>query len=110
MRARGTIVAAALGVAVLAACGRDDDEAPPPPKQGVLEVMSEAKAIELAREACAGKAEIPEGVQARATFAAGKYIVIFPTNHPAGKRGADYHAKVTLNARTGAIIELLGGN
>ncbi len=108
--------AAAAGLAavlVLAAC-RDDAASPARPSgapaQGVEQVISETKAVELARAACAGKAEIPAGTAARVVFDAGRCVVTFPTALAPGTRGSDYHAKVTLDARTGAVIEVLSGD
>ena len=73
-------------------------------------MISESRAIEIARAACAGKMEIPADVQPRVSVAGRRCVVVFPTKLPPGTRGADYHAKVTLDAKTGAVIEVLGGS
>jgi len=112
MAAREVFVATALAAAVALAAGCRREDGPPPPahEEGAKDVISETRAIELARAACAGKAEIPAGVRPRVSLADGKYVVVFPADLPPGTRGADYHAKVTLDAKTGAVIEVLGGS
>ena len=109
IRRRELVVATTLAVAVLAACGRED-RPPPAPQEGAKDVISETKAIELAREACAEKALIPPNARVRVSVVGGKWIVVFPTDLKPGTRGADYHAKVTIDAKTGAVLEVLGGS
>lgn len=110
MRAAAAGLAAALA---LAGCSHDEAAPAPAPRPAHGEetggVISETRAIELARAACAGKAEIPPGVKPLVTRADGRIVVVFPTSLPSGTRGADWHAKVTLDAKTGAVVEVLGG-
>ena len=111
MAAREIFVATALfAVALSAGCRREDGPPPPAPQEGANDVISETRAVELARAACAGKAEIPAGVKPLVTNEGGRIVVVFPATLPPGTRGADWHAKVTLDAKTGAVIEVLGGS
>lgn len=92
------LVAAGVLVALMA-CG-----------VGGAGVISEERAIELARQACVGKVEIPADVRPSVVQRGPSLLVTFPTTLAPGTRGADYHAQVTIDAATGRVIEILGGD
>lgn len=74
-------------------------------------MISEEGAIHIARGAVAGAVEVPEDARADVQrLDDGTVVVVFPTDLPPGVRGADYHARVTLDAVTGEVIDILGGS
>jgi len=76
----------------------------------VADSISDEQAIQLARQATIGKAEVPEDVMPTVERAEGHCIVTFPIKHPPGVFGADFYAQVTINARSGEIGNILGGH
>jgi uncharacterized membrane protein YkoI len=82
----------------------------PPKQEKMNEMIPEARAVEIARDAVKGKIKIPDGNPVNVELIDGRYVVTFPTNLPKGIRGASYYAKVTINAKTGEVIEILGGS
>jgi hypothetical protein len=92
------LVAAGVLVA-LVACG-----------VGRAGVISDQRAVELARQACAGKVELPGDVAPSVVRSAGRVVVTFPTTLAPGTRGADYHARVTLDEASGRVVQVLGGD
>jgi len=112
MHGRASAFAACLALAsALGACG--GDAALPttsPESKGESALISEEKAVAAARAACADRVAIPATSRPRVEFAGGRCVVTFPTDLPKGTRGADWHARVTLDARTGAVLEVLGGD
>ncbi|HLX64569.1 MAG TPA: hypothetical protein VKX17_25070 [Planctomycetota bacterium] len=73
--------------------------------------MIEAQqAIALARKACEGKVELPADAPVKVLVEGGNYIVIFLQRHPPGELGADYHARVTIDAASGKVIQILAGS
>ena len=72
--------------------------------------MTQQEAVEIARRAVVGKADVPASAPTEVEFENDRVIVIFRTQLPPGTRGADYHAKVTLNARTREVMQILGGS
>lgn len=73
-------------------------------------VTSDAQAIALARQACAGKVAVPADVEPSVARRGDMVVVTFPTSLPPGTRGADYHARVTIDTSTGRVVEVLGGD
>lgn len=73
-------------------------------------VLSDARAIDLARQACTNRVAIPPGVVPAVERSGDRVVVTFPTTLAPGTRGADYHARVTLDAASGRVIEILGGD
>jgi hypothetical protein len=71
--------------------------------------LTDDQAVQVARAAIAGKADIPSGVVPRVERQAGRIVVTFPTSHPLSVRGADFHAQVTLDQATGQVTQVLGG-
>lgn len=72
-------------------------------------MISEEGAVHLAREAVEGAVDVPADAPVRVTNEAGVVVVVFATDLPEGVRGPDYHARVTLDAETGDVIDVLGG-
>jgi uncharacterized membrane protein YkoI len=72
--------------------------------------ISEARAIEIARQAIQGKVDLQSPGAVTVKRERGRYVVIFEHYNPPGVRGPDYDAKVTIDAMTGDVIELLGGS
>lgn len=86
------------------------DPATPSSNSAPLTTMTREKAIESARAACVGKVAVPENAPVRVSEADGKVTVIFVQELPPGALGGDYHAKVTMNATSGEVIEILGSD
>ncbi|MCW1914889.1 hypothetical protein OJ996_14975 [Luteolibacter sp. GHJ8] len=86
------------------------EPAAPSSDSAPLTTMTREKAIESARAACAGKVAVPESAPVRVSEANGKVTVIFVQELPPGALGGDYHAKVTLDATSGEVIEILGSD
>ena len=117
--ARLAVAALAVGcvLAGLPACGDGepsrgrppDPERPTMPDPGTPDLISDAEAVSLARAACEGKVEIPADVVPQVSREGHRVVVLFPTRLPPGTLGPDHHARVTLDATTGEVLELLGG-
>jgi uncharacterized membrane protein YkoI len=73
-------------------------------------MISKDEAIRIARKAIEGGVELSEGGGVEVVQQGEVYIVTFTRNDPPGTRGPDYDARVTINARTGEVIELLGSS
>jgi hypothetical protein len=71
--------------------------------------LTDEQAVRTAIAAIEGKAEIPPGVTPRVDRHGGQIVITFPTSHPVGVRGADFHAQVTLDEATGHVTQVLGG-
>jgi hypothetical protein len=76
---------------------------------GESAMLTASDAIEIANKAIEGKVELQEGSPITTTHQRGRYIVTFVHINPPGVRGADYDARVTINAQTGEVLEILGG-
>ncbi len=73
-------------------------------------MITESSAIEIAQEAIVNKVELQNDAPITATLEGERYVVIFERNDPPGVRGPDYDAKVTIDARSGEVLEILGGS
>lgn len=71
--------------------------------------LTDEQAIGAAIAAIEGKADIPPGVTPHVDRGSGQIVITFPTSHPTGIRGADFHARVTLDEATGHVTQVLGG-
>jgi hypothetical protein len=71
--------------------------------------LTDQQAINAATAAIEGKVSVPPGVVPLVERQADRIVVTWPTSHPPGYRGADFHAQVTLHPDTGDITQLLGG-
>jgi len=73
-------------------------------------VKTQEEAVELARQAVVGKATLqPEG-PVETVRENDRYIVTFVHVNPPGVRGPDFDARVTLDASTGDVIQILGAS
>jgi len=73
-------------------------------------VKTQEEAVELARQAVVGKATLqPEGT-VETVRETDRYIVTFVHVNPPGVRGPDFDARVTLDASTGDVIQILGAS
>jgi uncharacterized membrane protein YkoI len=104
----------ALWLASLGVSGcRATPQAPEPESSAAEQekaMISKDEAIRIAREAIEGGVELSEGGGVEVVRQGEVYIVTFTRNDPPGRRGPDYDARVTINARTGEVIELLGSS
>lgn len=72
-------------------------------------MLTRDEAVDRAITAARELLDVPED-SAPDVVEQGQYVVTFPRSDPPGTRGPDYHARVTIDAVTGAVIELLGGS
>ncbi len=72
--------------------------------------ISGARAIEIARLAVEGRAELTTPSNVEVERRGGVFIVTFPRCNPPGVRAADYDARVTIAARTGEVVEILAAS
>lgn len=72
--------------------------------------ISEAEAVTIAQQAIEGKATHHQGEPIEVEYQNNQYIVTFVHILPPNTHGADYDAQVTINARTGEVLEILGGS
>jgi len=68
------------------------------------------RAIEIAREAIVGHVQLSSPSDVRVQRSRSAYVITFERRNPPGVRAADYDARVTIDARTGVVIEILGGS
>lgn len=81
-----------------------------PPGSGSGSPLSEERAGQIAMSATQGLADVPAGVEPLVERRGTHYVVTFPTNHPVTVRGADFYARVLVDAETGEVKEVLGGH
>lgn len=70
--------------------------------------ISRKRAIAAARKAIRGKVSLPKGTPIDVQDEGAAVIVTFKTVLKPGTLGADYHARVTLDAKTGKVLKILG--
>lgn len=70
--------------------------------------ISEKKAIEIATTAVIDKAEILPSSTIQVESSHGKITVTFVRSNPPGTLAPDYDAQVTIDAATGAVLQILG--
>ncbi len=73
-------------------------------------MLTEEEAVARAKEAIEGLATIQPDSTVEVKRRRKKYIVTFVRFNPPGVRGPDFDAKVTLDAETGEILEILGAS
>jgi hypothetical protein len=73
-------------------------------------VITPEEAVDAARRALPGLAEVPEDGPIETVRRRGRYVVTFVRVNPPGVRGPDYDARVTIDARTGGVLEVLGAS
>ena len=72
--------------------------------------ISRDEALRIAREAVEGTYEYDHDGEIVVALDGGQYIITFPVDLPEGSLGPDYAARVTIDARSGEIIQLLVGS
>lgn len=72
-------------------------------------MISEDEAREIARQAILGKIEPQQGAEVRAERRRRRWVVTFVHVTPPDELGPDYDARVTIDAETGEVVEILGG-
>lgn len=70
--------------------------------------LSRKKAIALAKRAIRGKVSYPPDTPIEVRERGKETIVTFKTVLKPGTLGADYHAQVTLDSKTGKVVQVLG--
>jgi hypothetical protein len=70
--------------------------------------IPESAALAIARNAIAGKVELQAGSPVTVVRRKNCYVVTFVHRLPPGVRGPDYDAEVTIDGRTGEVLEVLG--
>ena len=70
----------------------------------------EEKALTIARQAIVGYVKLQKGSPVTVKREGDKYVVTFVHIHPPGTRGADYDARVTVDAATWKVVEFLVGS
>ncbi len=73
-------------------------------------IISKEEAITIARHAVGSSMSLPEDGEVTVELKGEQYIVIFVHKLAPGVRGADYDAKVYLDARTGEVAKILVGS
>lgn len=73
-------------------------------------MISEEAAVHAAREAIRGHVELSEGGEIRVEVEDERVIVEFRRPLVPGERGPDYDARVTLDAMSGEVLDILGGS
>lgn len=71
-------------------------------------VLSDERAILIAKSAIAGKVQLQGMIPPIVSDQGDRIVVTFPYRNPPGIRGPDYDARVTINARTGEVMSILG--
>lgn len=72
--------------------------------------ISDDEAVRAAREAVAGHVTLTEGAGVSVENEDDRIVVEFARHNEPGERGPDYEARVTLDARTGEVLDILGGS
>jgi len=72
-------------------------------------MITQDEALKIARRAIKGKVTPQQDAPVEATLNNDQYIIVFVHINPPGRRGPDFDAKVTIDARSGKVLEILGG-
>jgi uncharacterized membrane protein YkoI len=86
----------------------DDDNDEPVVREGAR--ISHEEAVLAARSAVRDHLTLSEGADVRIEEEDDRIVVEFGSPTPPGQRGPDYEARVTVNAQTGEVIDILGGS
>jgi hypothetical protein len=74
------------------------------------ESIGRAEALRLAAEVVFDRVKIPAGTAPKLEETQDTFVVTYPNNPAPGTLGADYHARVTIDKRSGRVIKVLGGS
>ena len=71
-------------------------------------MISKDQAIEIARKEIVGEVTLlDEHEPVTVTEEDGRYVVTFVRQNPPGERAADYDARLTIDAKTGEVLQFL---
>ena len=70
--------------------------------------ITRQKAVALAKKAIEKDVSCPPDTPIEVENKGSRVVVTFKTRLPPGTRGPDYHARVTLDAATGRVLQVLG--
>ena len=73
-------------------------------------MITRTEALDIARKAIEGSVVPQAGAPVDVQLADGRYTVVFTHILPPGTRGPDYDARVTIEASSGKVLEILGGS
>jgi predicted small secreted protein len=76
-------------------------------RKGEDGLVTEESALRIAHERIKDDIVIPTDCKPEISVKDDKYVITYPFRLAPGWRGPDYHAKVTVDARTGEILEVL---
>jgi uncharacterized membrane protein YkoI len=71
-------------------------------------MIPKSAAIDIAKKAIQGKAELQEDAPITVQLQKGRYVITFVHINPPGTLGPDYDARVTIDAKTGEVLDILG--
>jgi hypothetical protein len=109
-KSKGTLTVKTAGKTAAEAIGSEKPAVSSETKVEANVVGSKEAAEAWAREKLRGKLNVPDDCPTIVVEKNGKYEVTFLCVTAADTLGADYHAKVTLDAKTGAVLEILAGS
>ena len=72
--------------------------------------ISRERAVDIARDAIRGHAELTSPDTVEVKRKGETLVVTFPRSNPPGVVAPDYDARVTINVRTGEVVEMLGAS
>ena len=72
-------------------------------------MITQDEAIKVAKKAIKGIIKPQKNAPIEVKLKNGQYIVVFVSVWPPGTLGPDFAAKVTLDASSGQVLEILGG-
>jgi len=70
-------------------------------------MLERVEALAIAEQAIQGKMNEQRGAPVTIQLGEGRYIVTFGRVNPPGVRGPDYNVRVTIDAESGEVLELL---
>ncbi len=110
---RITCLAAIQGVclAPLPGCDKHRSEETlkqPATTESTTNVITKNRAIEIARNAVSG-VKLPGDESISVALTDGRFVVTWKLQHERPFPSADYAAKVTVDAQTGEVLQVLGG-
>ena len=73
-------------------------------------MIDQDRAREIALQAVDGFVAMPPGTPVTAERRDDRFVVTIGSGPPPGVRGADYQARITVDANSGEVLELLFGS
>lgn len=72
-------------------------------------MITQDEAIEIAKKAIKGSITPQQNAPIEVELKNDQYIVVFVCIWPPGTRGPDFSARVTIDAHSGRVLEILAG-